>query len=143
MKELNLGGGKAAKCCVEYGEKQPELDRPPVKPGQKTYQDTFRSVTVKITVTENGEEVGEFEGVSYCSPTDRWDRTEGRRKAIRRAFDQDNEQAVAKMAVEGAAKPTRQLKEKFQVLDTHARTVLTRELLPWIFEKDEEKAQTA
>lgn len=140
MKEIDLENGKAAMCCVEYGDKEPELDRPPVKPGQKTYQNGFRSVTVKITVTENGQEVGEFEGVSYCSPTDRWDRTEGRRKAIRRAFDQDNQQAIAK-ATEAKQEPhNRQQMEQFKVLDTHARAILAQQLLPWLFEEEQDVA---
>lgn len=139
MKEIDLGDGKRAKYCVEYGDKQPQLERPPVKPGQKTYQDGFRSVTVKIIVTKDGQELAEYKGVSYCSPTDRWDRIEGRRMAVRRAFDQDNKQAAAKAEGDQQTPSSRQQLEPFKVLNTHARSVLARKLLPWLFETEEQE----
>lgn len=150
MKAIDLGNGKIAKCCVEYGNKVPQLDRPAVKPGQKIYQPEFKSVTIKVTVTKDGEEIGQFEGTSYCSPTDVWNRVNGRRYAIRKVFDQDTKLAKiaaaennskAKKASDMVNPNDRNSLNQFKVLDLHARAVLARNLLPMLFEEDETEEQ--
>lgn len=118
MKTIDLGKGLQAQCSVNYGNDEPELDRPAVKPGQKTYQDSFRSVEIGITVTKDGNQVAEYQGKSFCSPTDRWNRVKGRRYAIRRAFDQDSQNG--------------------KKLDKSARLTLIQSLIPWVFEDKNE-----
>lgn len=123
MKPIQLDDNLQAQCGVIYGNDEPELERPPVKPGQKTYQEGFRSVTINITVTKDGEEVGQYEGKTYCSPTDKFNRTRGRRNAIRRAFDQDTENGSK--------------------LNQSARAKIVRALLPWLFTEPEVQVEEA
>ena len=142
MKDIALSDGKVAKCSVSYGHETPKLARPALKPGQKAHTTGHKSVRMHITVTKDGKEIAQYEGKSYRSPADQWDRVEGRKRAMRRMFDQDTEQAEEKAAAstsESLGPFTRNQVEPFKVLSTKDRKELAQHLLLGL-PKDEEEA---
>jgi len=143
MKEIDLGNGKVAMCSVTYGNEKPKLNRPPIKPGDKLYQDDFKSVEIKVTVFEGKDQVqiAEFKGTSFCSPTDRWDRVKGRSYAITDVFKKDRREALKVAKSAGVQAYGRKQLEPYRVLDMKARKLLVERVLPWVFPENKEKAE--
>jgi hypothetical protein len=88
--KVTLNNGRIAQIGVQFGDEQPQLERPPKVPGP------FRSVRIKLTVTQDGKEVGTIEGVSYCNPGDQFNRFEGRRRAMKRLLERDSYDLLSK-----------------------------------------------
>lgn len=143
MKEIDLGNGRVAMCSVTYGNEKPKLSRPSIKPGDKLYQSDFKSVEIKVTVFEGKDQtqVAEFKGMSYCSPTDRWNRVKGRSYALVDVFNLDRTLAIANAKEAGVQAYGRKQLEPYRVLDMKARKLLAERVLPWVFPENKEKAE--
>ena len=85
MKKIKLSDGRSVQIGTQFGEERPVLERPlPPELANKP----FRSVRLRLTVfDQEGKEIGELTGVSYCNPGDRYDRIKGRKKATKRLFE--------------------------------------------------------
>lgn len=85
---VKLPSGRVAKIRCRYGEESPKLDRPlpPEAVGKP-----FRSTKLTVTICDGENEVDKIEGMSYCNPLDRFERSEGRKKAMKRLFAQNRQ----------------------------------------------------
>ena len=92
MKKIKLSDGRTVQIGTQFGEERPNLERPlPTKIAHLP----FRSTHMRLTVFDKeGKEIGELTGVSYCNPVDRYDRIEGRKKAMKRLFAANRSQKL-------------------------------------------------
>lgn len=98
---VELTGGLQALIRVQYGEEVFSHEAPVNKALDKVLTHygfcidvpPSRTTTVTISVLDkNGVELGQREGKATCSPSEQFQRFQGRRWAMRRAFDHDTQQ---------------------------------------------------
>jgi hypothetical protein len=82
--QVKLPSGRLVKVGTQFGNERPELVRPLPR---AIADEPFRSTRLRITLfDEDGREIGGLSGVSYCNPGDRFEKLEGRKRAMRRLF---------------------------------------------------------
>ena len=91
--KVNLSDGRVAQIGVQIGEEMP------AQPSQRSLREVdrgkkFRSVCLHITVSKDGNVVGQISGTSYCVPHDRFVRATGRKLALRRVLEMDADRKV-------------------------------------------------
>ena len=116
--KVELTDGRVAQIGVQIGEEAPDWRLMQVL--------MFRSVRINITISKDGEEVGQVAGVSYCNPADQFVRAEGRKKALRRLLQKDAHQLLSKedrsilcpIIVRGYTNQKSRLRDKIKSLET-------------------------
>lgn len=92
MSILTLPSGKEAKLKVNYGHG--EVER--MRKGKKEKVGT-RLTSIKLTIT-NAQNPIDLEGESNCVPEDNFNKTEGKRLALKKLFNKDKERVILSKA---------------------------------------------
>jgi len=83
--QVRLDEERTAVLCVRFGDGVPK---------RLSGHPTRRTTSVKISVKKDDELLGEVDGLAFCHPTDQFQKFEGRRRAMGRAFGQDTERTL-------------------------------------------------
>ena len=87
--KINLPNGRQIQIGIQIANERPILQRPLPK---QIKDKPFRSTTILLTLyDQNGNTIGQLTGTSYCNPLDCFERAEGRKKAMRRLFAQNQQ----------------------------------------------------